>query len=804
MRDAGRWSLARTDRRDPVDVDLAAVLALGAPSTPVKRPTAPAGWLRPTGPGALLVRDGTLLAASSSSGELVPLTAHDLAVLDQLDEPRSMSALAEALSGVDLAATAARLEDLRLATTEAIQPDVHAWLPPRPTRPTTFIRPGDHWLDLDPTRIPVLPAYVPTAGPPLALGLITAMARMWRGGELTDRFDLRRPVTLDEALVLLGQVQGPAVLLCSNYMWTRTANHEMARRAKELNPATVVIHGGPDTPKYDDDLLRFLHLPGVDVAVIGEGEDTACELLAALGEAPVWGDLTGLADVAGLGFLAPDGTMVRTASRDRRADLDPIPSPYLTGEFDDLHPVAWDSSFEGQVVIETNRGCPYRCTFCDWGSATMSRIRSFAMERVEAEMRWLAERQVSVWMLADANVGILARDVDIARFAAELRTATGVPTFLGINTAKNTTRHLPDILRTLFDAGVATVSSLSLQTRDLETLQAIKRSNISPERYDNLCATFRSLGLPIMCDLILGLPGATVPAFKDDLQWAFDHEITARAWLLQLLPNAPMNDPSLRRDQEIEVDEDGMVVATLSYDRADHQRMLQLRMAFRVLEHFGLLRHVLRWLQWDHDLRAIDVMERLVDWSDDCPEDAPLLSFVLRYFDYFPIPPVSWPEFYAEIRRFITEILGIPAGTALEAVLAVQVAIMPERRRSYPDHVELAHDYVAYLQEATASLDSTGRATRPTSRLHEHPPATLTISGDPAALVHRTFRRIDEQRPIDLIPGEFWQVLHYELDSPLTRFVAEVRANPGYVALSDHRRTAAAERAVTVRTHAEV
>ena len=41
------------------------------------------------------------------------------------------------------------------------------------------------------------------------------------------------------------------------------------------------------------------------------------------------------------------------------------------------------------LTWETNRGCPYSCSFCDWGSSTMSRIRAFDIERVRAEAEWI-------------------------------------------------------------------------------------------------------------------------------------------------------------------------------------------------------------------------------------------------------------------------------------------------------------------------------------------------------------------------------------------------------------------------------
>ncbi len=781
VHDMGRWSRCSPTERDPTDIAVEDLLASARPSPPGPPAGAPTSgaWVRPVGPVTLLAVDGAVLATDRRDGDVEELFADELRILDALTETRSVDDLRADVVATDLDASLRRLAGLGLVHLEDTKVVVYDVGGAVLSREHHFVRPGDHWRELDPHRIPVLPAYAPQFGAPLALGMITARARTWEGGRLAERFDIRPPLTLDEVGQVLAQHQGPAVLLCSNYLWSSESNLELAASARAANPELVVVHGGPDTPKYDEDLGPFLTLEGVDIAVQGEGEDTACELLAALGDAEHWGDLRGLASVPGLAFWGPgEASFTKTEARDRRADLNDLPSPYLSGEFDDLHPVTWGAELGATCVIETNRGCPYKCTFCDWGSATMSRIRHFDLDRVEAEMRWLADRQAPVWMLADANVGIVARDLDVARMVASLREETGMPTFLGINTAKNTTRHLPAILRTLLDAGVSTFSSLSLQTRDEDTLRAVRRTNIAPERYDELCTTFRELGLPVMCDLVLGLPGATPASFKDDLQWALDSEITARVWPLQLLPNAPMNDPAYRAEYAIEVDPDGGVRGTISFDRADYDHMFSLRMANRTFEHFGLLRHVLRWVQWDHGIRAVDVMDDLVRRSENRPEDYPLLNWVLRYFDYFPIPPMGWHQFYGEVRRYLIDELGIPPGPAMDAALAVQQALMPERERSYPASVELAHDYEAYYRSATAA-DATG-PDRP--RLEDFPATTFTVIGDPAELAVHTFRRLEDLRPSPLVMREFWVVLHFELDSPLTRFVAEVRANPQYQA----------------------
>ena len=117
----------------------------------------------------------------------------------------------------------------------------------------------------------------------------------------------------------------------------------------------------------------------------------------------------------GIYFRKPGGGVTHTADRERISDLDIIPSPFLTGLFDAYADVPGTA-----VTIETNRGCPYGCTFCDWGSATLSRIRKFDLQRVFDEIEWCAKTHMQGIGPADSNFGIFERDVGIAeRVAAD-------------------------------------------------------------------------------------------------------------------------------------------------------------------------------------------------------------------------------------------------------------------------------------------------------------------------------------------------------------------------------------------------
>ena len=65
---------------------------------------------------------------------------------------------------------------------------------------------------------------------------------------------------------------------------------------------------------------------------------------------------------------------------------------------------------------ETNRGCPFSCAYCDWGSATNSKVARMELDRVFDELDYVYNLGLShvQWLFADANFGILKRDAEIA------------------------------------------------------------------------------------------------------------------------------------------------------------------------------------------------------------------------------------------------------------------------------------------------------------------------------------------------------------------------------------------------------
>lgn len=580
-------------------------------------------------------------------------------------------------------------------------------------------------------RFAVHPVQTDWTQPQLALGMLSAYASAYDDGRLTQHYDFRSG-WVSQTLPITELAEEPGVFLFSNYVWSHTQNLEHSAAVKQRNPASLTIHGGPDTPKYEGDVeAYFAANPHIDVAVRGEGEVTLVELLDALAGCLGDGspDLSSLRDVPGLSYRTPDG-VVRTPDRERVTDLDVLPSPYLLGLFDDDPPGGAPERLPiHTAIIESNRGCPYGCTFCDWGSATLSRIRLFDLERVFAEMEWCCRHQVGIIAIADANFGILDRDVAIAERLAELKAQYGFPTLALMNYAKNGVRHLRRIAEVLADADVLTMGLIAFQTMDPLVLKAIHRTNIKQEKYEELAGVFSDLGLPLHTDVMMGLPGATRASFRVDLQACIDRELHAKVNPTQLLINSPMNEPAYRAEHGIDTKPGLLVTSTSSYTRAEWDLMMDLRRVYLLGERYGVLRQVATYARHELGLMEIDCLEGLRATVRADIDRWPTIALMVQSTPECMVAPGSWHPFIAELRNYLTVVLGLADDSALDTVLRVQHALLPAWQRSFPLEVALDHDYAAWHGAVITAKLGDHQADWPdvVPSLRSFGPGTLTV-----------------------------------------------------------------------------
>lgn len=563
---------------------------------------------------------------------------------------------------------------------------------------------------------------------PLALGMVTAAAMAWRGGVLRDRFDFHPPVQLpDNQMARLLARRPNLVVLFSHYVWSERANERAGRRLARLSPGVVSIHGGPSVPRGHD-LAEWMAKRPADIAVLGEGEAALPEVLDALQviDGVVEIDRTRLADIAGIAFVDTDGRFVRTADRPRIAELDRLPSPFLHGLFDHCT----NTNISGWL-LETNRGCPYGCTFCDWGSATNSRVRLFDLERVFAEITWGAERGLAGLGFCDANFGMFARDVEIARHLAREAARCGAPQEVSVQLAKNTTKHVLPIMEAFADSGLTTTGQLSFQTTDTTTLRNVRRQNIATRKYTQLAHGMRTMGMPLRSDVMIGLPGGNFNTLLTDLELCAISDVPAAIHETSLLPNAPMNDPNYRAEHGIVVDADDHVVATSSCSRAEFERIRSFVVAYRSADLRGCLRYWLRFACVETRQRYVDCLVQLCTRVAAEPATWPELAWILGGgLDMTARPLGSWRAMVEELADVSGAAFGLPDSSALTTTLLVQEAQMPRPVTLLDrDIIELEHDYGAWWTAVRGAIGNFGSPLPANpARLSSFSPTTLLIS----------------------------------------------------------------------------
>jgi putative methyltransferase len=311
---------------------------------------------------------------------------------------------------------------------------------------------------------------------------------------------------------LVDRYERPAVAAFSSLMWNARLCLQVAERVKRRHPECLVVFGGANVPHQPAEFLA--RHPFIDVTVRGEGEGpfrAVLERLGARGDART-ADLDG---IAGTTWRTPGGE-ARHCALDQAftKDLDGYPSPYLAGHYEYLFHEHKELQF--QAIIETNRGCPFQCTFCYWGKGGLSRkYRFFGLERTKAEIEWMAGHKLRYVFNADSNFGMHRRDQEIAEFLVATKQRTGFPQKFRTCYGKNTDEKIFAIGKLFHEHGLEKGITISYQSVDEQVQANIKRDNIRLECAAELQRKFNDSGVPVYTELILGLPGESYRSWVD-------------------------------------------------------------------------------------------------------------------------------------------------------------------------------------------------------------------------------------------------------------------------------------------------
>ena len=410
------------------------------------------------------------------------------------------------------------------------------------------------------------------------------------------------------------------ILLCSCYVWNWELTIHLAEQVKKINPDCLIILGGPHVPENSAGF--FDKYPFVDMLVHGEGEKISEEIFTEYLNNKDFSNVKGISTKE-----------FQTMFAERINDLDILPSPYLTNTIwelvENVEGVRWICSWE------THRGCPYLCTFCDWGSATFTKMRRFSEETLMKELDWFAENKMTYIDCCDANFGIFfVRDLRIAKKLNELATTKGFPQTFQQSWAKNSSEKIIPIAKELQEGGLLTAVTLSVQSLDENTLTIIKRANMKFDRFSNLSNQFREEGLPTYSEVIRGLPGETLESFKEGLEQLVGESKIDTIYIFHciVLPNAPMNIPEYREKYKLKTirspiylghssinnrtieEYENVVTSTSTATQEDIKQMYLYSWITLSMHSFGILEYVSRYYNKIHGMSYMKFYEEVLEF----------------------------------------------------------------------------------------------------------------------------------------------------------------------------------------------
>lgn len=342
----------------------------------------------------------------------------------------------------------------------------------------------------------------------------------------------------DEPQAYFEQIRAarPTLVAASAFVWSVGLFAEVASLVKRWDPAVRFVMGGPAARTVVLDLPPYAaHAQSVDAVAPGEGEEVI-RLLARHHLDPDWAT-----KVPGLMVRAPLGW--RSTGPAMRLVLDDYPSPYQLG----LVPPA-DAGY-----LETFRGCPINCAFCQWGDSRADRHHS--AEYLAAHLRGFEGKVGKAVHVVDAGLNLNPRAFrNLVAAAAET----------GVLADRQVLAHVyPTLLRDehveLLESFRQAELAVGIQSFDPAVLKNLGRP-FDLARFERVLGELTAR-FDVNLELILGLPGDDADNFRRTFEKAIEVAETVRVFYCLALPDALLD-----RAEEFNIDFDPVSFEVLSCD----------------------------------------------------------------------------------------------------------------------------------------------------------------------------------------------------------------------------------------------
>jgi len=376
---------------------------------------------------------------------------------------------------------------------------------------------------------------------PLNVGLIASYCNEKFG----DKIEITLFKYIDELDKAISE-NPPDILGLSNYCWNHKIGAELFAMLKKINPSAVTVWGGPnfplDMPSQHEFMKEYIQ---VDSYVPTEGEQGFANIIERVLECESKEKVQNKISEKPIdGVISRDinGNLQYSNPITRIKQLDEIPSPYLSG--------IMDKFFDGKLIpmIQTNRGCPFSCTFCTDGRDDVNKINSFGIERIKRELDYIGNNipeSTHNLYISDLNFGMYEQDLDVCRNILELQEKYHWPKRVIASTGKNRKERVIEAIKILEGT---LMLSMSVQSLDENVLTNVKRQNISTDTMMSLAPVINQSNLSTFSEVIFGLPGETYQSYLNTVKDLVNAKIDfVKTFSLMLLMGSELAIPRERR-----------------------------------------------------------------------------------------------------------------------------------------------------------------------------------------------------------------------------------------------------------------
>lgn len=410
------------------------------------------------------------------------------------------------------------------------------------------------------------------------------------------------PVLLPQAQEALAAGLQP-VAGFSVYTWNAAEFIDLLRRIRQSCPGIWIILGGPHVQQVEDYLL----IDPIDAVVMGEGEFTFVEWLDRAHHGS-WHSINGLAFVE-------DGAVIKNSPRSRTLDLSVFPSAL---DVIPLTDAAGKPLYES-VAYETSRGCPFKCSFCEWGTGALgTKMYQFPLERVRSDWEKIVGAGIANIWLADSNFGALKEDIEKARLICDLKQRTGLPSTFATSWSKKHNPRVQEIVQLLNEHGLLPHYQLALQTLTPLALELSNRKNMAANEYEPIAKAMAEAGVPIAAELIWGLPGDNLNDFETNLDRLIATFPNVNIFTYNLLPGTEFYEKRFEyRIETVPVAGYGRakgeyVIGCHTFDVEEGLEGYFLIAAHMILVHGTLLPFTIRYLALEASIPASPLMRTIL------------------------------------------------------------------------------------------------------------------------------------------------------------------------------------------------